>query len=529
MKCSLVLFSYCAHLPLYSRPELVDRVEHELHGDDKLHEEKNSTDAGINPCDFPQAKDTVKNRCKLPGHHFKDQVLVRIGGQCTGRGRWRVCAPHKDFHPWCRIGCCDPGRQTPHEKCECTPYKEPYNYAGHWGGHVHGANSAEKCCGRNKDGRPTVWDKDHSKCGCTEVGVNFIYGGHGDRDCCSKHHDGNKCIKAPCKKKGESGKCCRVASDSDDRSHKDKCPCFHAGQRPNPNDEVSHENCCSGGAAPDGTCGCIENAALELPFGADKNDCCSGVLTEDGKHCLASKCTHAGETAAGGGDHCCSDKKKDGGGKCPCLDSGVDLPDGATAVDCCSHRAKDGKCDYLKAGELVPNISNPERACLSSAVYAVYNEDGEKEVMCSCIAAGKTSTDATQCCSGVADGGKCTCVGVGGLLEHGGADTTCCSGFASPEGICRCAPPGAPLPNGDPSMCCTGKAGVGGKVCGCFYPRDVDNTTALDSQDGFHCCGGFYQYSDEEGCACLRAGTGIGSWVSKSACCSNTTEGANCK
>lgn len=511
MKFSLVFPALFVVLPSCTRPEGVDVVEHEIHAG-------NDTDLGQDRnCLRPKVLFQTLRRCKLPHQNIYDRIRCQMCGH-TGNF-WR---PFKDEYYNCKIECCDQHRHTPHSMCECTPYRAPYKFVSkHRGIPDHGANSPEKCCGRDKHNRPTLWHRNHDACGCTDVYATNFYGGQA-HDCCSGKSDAhNKCLPGDCAKKGTSGKCCRVATDKEKRKASPSCPCFHAGEAPNPNDDVDYSNCCAGWAnAAQNACGCISNGTTDLPEGALAKDCCSNQIAPDGKHCVAAKCSEVG-TKIVKGQHCCSNEQ-DAAGTCTCIRSGKVLPEDGTALDCCSGRVDgDKKCAFLKAGEPVPAKAKGS-ICLSGSIYFAAKAN---EGYCRCLRAGQPSTNATQCCSGAVKGGKCTCVGVGEALATGGKADSCCSGLASPRGICRCGPPGSPIPGPDNNVtaCCAGKAGVGGKFCGCIDQKAESVSEAL----GDHCCGGAFSYSDGK-CNCLKKGHHVGMWVAQDACCNGLAD-SECK
>lgn len=534
MKFSVAVWSWLAQLCLHARPSKAGRIEFRSEGGvntfDIDHSGENST-TFESYCEKKQPKKEVGERCQRPGEYHNTPVL------CSGCG-WLW----SDMHDKCDIPCCDP-TMTDHldgeGKCKCTPYLETYDYSSH---HIHHwGGTPDKCCGQNVgDGvhtKPNVLPG--KKCGCTDVGVKSHWGAS-DSDCCSGRRDSDlKCIPGKCAKKGEEGHCCRAAHETDPRSKKSDCPCFHAGDALNPNDIVDFTNCCSGKSDPRNiTCGCIESVIDTLPAGATARDCCSGKLHDD-RHCKAAECSVVG-AAVKGGNHCCSGKEEPGTRVCQCLASGTAIPDNATALDCCSLRLNGKKCAFLKAGEPTPDGSTAD-VCLSGKIHfgsqdpaaiAPHHHSHMPHGKCSCIPAGENVTEGneTQCCSGAADGGTCTCVAIDEPLQNGGKPRSCCSGAASPSGICRCAQPGAPLPEkkvGGVDACCTRTASGDGKHCGCF-----DQSSYLHGmEDGQHCCGGVFSF-DEGGnqCLCLQKGYAIGSWATKFACCSNETDTDNvCK
>lgn len=329
-----------------------------------------------------------------------------------------------------------------------------------------------------------------------------------------------------------------MSTDMDNRQRRDKCPCFHAGESPNVNDDVDLSNCCSGGAGADGkTCGCISDGTKDLPEGADKSDCCSGKLTEDGKHCVASTCEVRG-TEIRGGQHCCSDHNVTdevyGVTRCLGIVSGDPLPEGATHMDCYSNAVTDDgkKCAFLDTGSPVPTgipDARKGQVCYSRSVY--YGASAG-QAYCRCIPAGHEASDGKQCCSGALDNGKCTCIGTASPLVNGGTQASCCTGVSDPAtGACRCAPAGAPIPGENATQCCAERAGVNGKYCGCVLPNTGEKYKPIAPQMGVHCCGGAFNFIKETGqCQCIPKGYGLGIWVPKEACCSGERDGNNnCK
>lgn len=495
MKFSFALFPLVVQLSPCARPaggEHENIVEHE-------HEDDNNTMGRNNhwACGKDKPKNDIKGRCKQPGHGMFDLL-------------WTHRSWGRDQHNWCRIGCCDRTAEIHDDKCKCTPYGKKYNY-NHWGAHVVGSDSPEKCCGKDERGHSTILSG--GRCGCTHVGQVGGWGTRPERDCCSlTHNSANVCIPGKCAKKGEKGRCCRIEGNYE-LPQGDPCPCFHGGARLNPNDEVGWDNCCAGHVnEAKNACGCIKDGKTSLPTGADKRDCCSGKTTADKKNCVAPTCSAVGATIAGG-EHCCSNKQ-DKNKTCKCIPSGEEIPADATNLDCCSNIAdKEGKkCGFLLKGALVPNGTQGAEVCLSGSA----NELGE----CRCVGQGKKAKNKTQCCSGTfgADG-ACGCLPINDALADGARQADCCTGVASMDGTCRCAGFGAPVPKGNASNCCAG-ADASGKFCSCHVAGSNKHPVVREISD--LCCGGSYHYSylDNE-CVCIPTGYAVGKWVPAKACCSS--------
>lgn len=493
----LVSLFWFVYLPSCARPAGVER--------DINVQSENSTFGGSH-CEKDEPQKTIKARCVMPGGKRRQPIT------CTG------CSfIYRDTHDICLVKCCDTTRDDDNT-CRCTPYGSKYDYSSEFDNAV-GANTPDKCCGTDKKTRAKTLPG--KICGCTDVGM-FLNQEHGatESDCCSGKAVSGTCEKGDCAKKGKSGQCCRAARETDRRQHKESCPCFHAGEAPNPNDDVSWENCCSGKINDAGNgCACLNDPKEQVPAGVEAIDCCSGKLTENRQHCVASDCSVVGATVTGG-QHCCSGRKD--GDKCQCVASGHAIPDGATAHDCCSGRLdEDKKCGFLDVGEAVPNNTKAEDVCMSGSVYFGLVPWSS---YCRCILAGQQATNETHCCSGVADGGKCSCVGVDHAFGMGGTVESCCSGYAE-KGTCQCAPPGAPVPQGNVGACCSGKAGGDGRYCGCFNHLDKVNSEA----EGAHCCGGPFNYDKlNSKCLCLKPGHAVGSWATSDACCDSKMDSLQC-
>lgn len=384
---------------------------------------------------------------------------------------------------------------------------------------IHGKNSAEKCCGRDRGGNPTIDHHNHNNCGCGEVGTEIHYGGHGDRDCCSGRADGNNwCLARSCSRKGESGQCCRTINDYTHPwhlPHTNNCGCFHAGDAPNPNDDVGYENCCSGKASPEGNgCACIADENVEVPDGVVATDCCSGKLTEDGRHCKAATCTEVGEVKGTHGSYCCSGKDGEND-KCACVPPGEKHGDEGSARDCCSHKADENKvCQFLFKGEPAPNGSDPKVVCNSGKL--------DRNGNCRCVHKGAETDNATDCCSGEhlnpeKHDNMCGCVATGQSLVFGAKAGACCTKTAV-EGVCVCASPGEPV-LGMMKIerdCCAKDTKAGSPFCGCVGPNAEHNITWDEAE---YCCGGSHHFNGQ-GCGCVWDDIAVGSWAHDAACCS---------
>lgn len=474
MKFSIVALSCFTQLALYGREEALSfaidegdaRVPvHELCSSDNA--KRYVAEADCIPAGFPNIKQFVCEGCD-PGRAY-------------------VYIP-------CEFECCDPTTGTLNHGCKCTPAGKSYRVGKN-------PDDPSKCCGKGAG---------NGTCGCSAVGSFPKFGGSAS-DCCSGQwsEDWHQCEKRTCtKKNNEGGSCCRVSDGSSPMSG-GKCGCFHGNQSPHADDDVDGTNCCTGSLNPTtGTCGCIEDHNTPLPDGWNKHDCCSGATeTHDGgEYCRAAACSEVG-SAKIKGHFCCSGKESDG--KCACISSG----EAATQEgrNCCSGRAKGGKCAHLRPGER-PNLNvTDESVCASGKVDA--------EGKCLCIHAGSPSIDAEHCCSGAheADSDKCSCAPISHDLVHGATVSDCCSGTAK-EGTCSCAAPGAPVRKDlGVRECCAKHASDHGDHghCGCSGPED----TVSAEHAGRLCCGGFFDGKQSK-CACIKAGYAVASFVPAASCCS---------
>lgn len=492
MKFSVVALSCLAHLPLHSRPE--------AEGNSTILEEPFEEDED---CDVKQVYKDRHTRCIGPGTYIRNQLACF---NCGGVWPFRY-----DKHPWCKVPCCDgrgpidtkPGK----EKCGC----------------VHAGQSYEVGLRRNDNSKCCATDiYEHSvgtkgKCGCSAVGSKPKYGGVAS-DCCSGTMKLGKCVKRPCAKKGEpdAGLCCTNHDGTYEKKNIGVCACFHAGEKPNENDDVAGDNCCSGGLNAQGVCGCIKADDSPLPPGADERDCCSKKIIQKGNlyYCADPKCTDIGGDASGGSAHCCSghaDKDK----KCACVPPGTAVTDGG---QCCSGWSYRGRCEWLMAGEKVPVGVH------GASNETCWSKETDVNGVCACVRAGKESKGQAgegQCCSGQhrQNSAICGCVPTQYTLSRGAIESDCCSGQEL-DGQCKCANPGAPIPAiYGKHECCTKDLtgehqhnGMTHAHCSC-YPV---GTEVQEDQAGL-CCGRAWKHGK---CACIRSGFLIAPFVPAKSCCS---------
>lgn len=465
-------------------------------------------------CYDESVQEQLANMCKLPGELIFEEFRCQRC-QKSEKSSW-------DSYPRCRVKCCDTAVDVKDDMCQCTPYGRSYDFTTSWPVGLASAGSAAKCCGRNAQDQASLLRK--GVCGCSTVGASVGIGGT-EADCCSEKMEDGICVPGACAKKGERGRCCRVASDMRMRLNLGICPCFHSGEVPNPSDDVTWENCCSGGKNDAGTaCGCVSDPKLTLHKTAQDSDCCSGKRTPDKQHCVApaSDCLRVGVEAQDE-EKCCS-KSKDETNKCKCIPSGKDVPAGGTASDCCSGKFKGETrvCARLETGGPVPNGTKPEDVCLSGRLDA----GSDNELKCGCVSPGKKAPDSSQCCSNdLSSSGTCQCIPHGSAL-NGGTEEFCCSGLASATGVCLCAPPGAPPKGRAEEMCCSKIYGSKDLHCGCLGK----NAQLSSPDEGVHCCGGFFNFIPEKlRCRCLEDGHAIQKWVKEDACCSDKKNGDVCR
>lgn len=483
-----------------SFPDFLDRLGSDIvsgyedtakYIDNKLNEAKNYVDTVLEICKWSRNAEKIKEACSRPGNVSITTI--------TDVGRY-----YDSKHLTCsNVPCCAPEAGTRDKRCLCMQKGGKYD--------GEPLKTEAKCC--------SYENNENGVCGCAATGSNLRFGGT-KSDCCSGKLENNKCAYQPCSAAGsepmDGRPCCRFKKEPDATKYfsphktqyegRDVCGCIHAGDFiANDVDGVGPSSCCSG-IAQGGKCQCISSSQEELRYGVVESDCCTKHITVTGgkKFCLASECAGPGERVKGG-KKCCSGIEKDG--MCGCLEPGktFDKKSGAEQTCCsltASHADKE-KCGHLHAGQTINKTFMDASVCSSGKV----GKDG----VCECVHDGEVSAEADQCCSGrhSKDGKTCGCSLTGVKLKHGSVVSDCCSGEAE-RGVCTCNFPGRPSRD-DGKDCCT-KSAKGG-YCGCLGPK-----VRVTGRTLIQCCGGFFNASDSS-CKCIPKLTAVASFVHPGACC----------
>jgi len=456
---------------------------------------------------------------KAVGDCNSDYGRAKMDGWC----QWTNKVPINKFtdEGWvyddnyeCPGTCCsgDLGFVGQNEKCRCLhkgePHAGPVSRSGY-------ASWVYYCCSlvdRN-GGTQTTMDgyvataplagNTPTHCGCADIGDKVFRPGVAESDCCSGkwHSTSNKtCVPAECTHAGATGDddCCGyMANDGIHAGKTDdgKCKCIPHGQELNRWQQTTGSDCCSGVLLPNSNiCGCIESTEVALSAGASKHDCCGGeTQTTDQGEFCKAGACSPPGQAIAGGAHCCSGK--DTAQVCECLHGGEDLPDGVSALtNCCSGAAEGGKCTWLPPGA-TPNPYDSDRAgqCGSG------NLDSEGHCAC-----GKPnsqlahpSVGPNHCCSG---GFNQAPANLPWMLNTGTTTTGPPTTTTSGAGTCSCINNGGLLaPDDGANFCCSRNADQG--QCACAF---AGRPAWSSSSTGSECCSG---YQDNGYCGCKESGS----------------------